>query len=415
MMGNMDFRKFFAERIGGEDFGHEKAYKMERIKEAKRRAMQRFPERRFLDLGIGEPDAMADEGVVDALARAARKRENRVYADNGAAPFKKAVAEYMRKIYGVVLDAEREIIHCIGAKSALSYLPLCLVNPGDVVGVTKPGYPVLGQQVRFLGGEIFELPLLAKNHHLPDLESVPNEVAKRMKLLSLNYPNNPTGAVATRAFFEKAVAWARRHEVLLIHDAAYAALVHGQEEALSLLSVEGAKEVSVEVHSMSKAFNMTGWRLGWVCGPLELIRAFAFVKDYGDSGQFLAIQEAACEALAHPEITRCTAEKYARRMGKISAVLGAKGWSVSPPGAGFFLYTAAPRALRAADGSCVDFPNAEACAVWLLESLGIVCVPWDEVEPSLRFSMSFEAPSPEDEKTFGEELGRRLAPYRFEF
>lgn len=414
-MEGMDFRKFFAERIGGEIFGLEKAYKMERIKEAKRRALELFPERRFLDLGIGEPDAMADGRVVSALSRAAEKRENRVYADNGAPLFKRAVAEYMRRIYGVVLDAEREIIHCIGAKSALSYLPLCLVNPGDVVGVTKPGYPVLGQHVRFLGGEILELPLLAKNHYLPDLESIPTEMAKRMKLLSLNYPNNPTGAVATRAFLEKAVAWARRHEVILIHDAAYAALVHGQAEALSLLSVEGAREVSIEVHSMSKAFNMTGWRLGWVCGPAELVRAFAFVKDYSDSGQFLAIQEAACEALAHPEITRRTAEKYARRMERVSATLKANGWSVSPARAGFFLYTAAPRAVQIADETSVDFPNAEACAAWLLDALGIICVPWDDVEPSLRFSMSFEAPSSEDERAFCEELGRRLAPYRFEF
>jgi len=166
---------------------------------------------------------------------------------------------------------------------------------------------------------------------------------------------------------------------------------------------------------MSKAFNMTGWRLGWVCGAAELVRAFAFVKDYSDSGQFLAIQEAAAVALAHPEITVRTARKYARRMEGVVAVLREKDWPVTPAPAGFFLYTAAPRSVCSAGGPTVDFGTAGECALWLLETPGIVCVPWDDVGAALRFSMTFEASSPEEEASFCEELRRRLAPYRFQF
>jgi LL-diaminopimelate aminotransferase len=415
MMFPMDFRNLFAERIGGQTFGFDKAYKMEKVKEAKRRALQRFPERRLLDMGIGEPDEMADKKVVSALHEAAQKKENRVYADNGSAPFKEAAAKYMNDIYGVSLDPQREIVHCIGAKSALSYLPLCFVNPGDVVGTTKPGYPILAQHVRFLGGEILELPLLAEHHYLPDLDSVPQDMARKMKLLSLNYPNNPTGAVATVSFFKKAVEWARRNAVILVHDAAYAALVHDKEKPISLLSFEGAKDVAIEIHSMSKAFNMTGWRLGWVCGQEDAVKAFSFVKDYSDSGQFLAIQEAACEALAHPEITGQTAQKYARRMDAIAAIWNGKSWNVAPSRAGFFLYATAPRSVYGPDRQCTNFATAEESAIWFLEVLGIICVPWDDVEPALRFSMTFDAPSLDEETLFYEELRRRIAPYRFNF
>jgi LL-diaminopimelate aminotransferase len=411
----MDFKNLFAERIGGRSFGFAKAYKMEKIKQSKRRAMEHFPERRFLDMGIGEPDEMADQSVLDALHKAAQKRENRVYADNGGSLLKETVAKYMHTLYDVDLDSQREIVHCIGAKSALSYLPACFINPGDMVGITQPGYPILGQHVRFLGGEIFEIPLLAKNHYLPDLDSIPNDVAKKMKLLALNYPHNPTGAVATVSFFRKAVEWAFQNEVILVNDAAYAALVHDDLKPLSLLSIQGAKEVAIEIHSMSKAFNMTGWRLGWVCGQEEIIKAFSFVKDYSDSGQFLAIQEAACTALSQPEITRRTAQKYARRWKNIASVLGEKGIIVSPAKAGFFLYTSAPKWVRSRHEESLSFSSAEVCALWLLEALGIVCVPWDETEPALRFSMTFDATSAAEETAFYEELKQRLAPYQFGF
>ena len=409
----MDFKNLFAERIGGRSFGFDKAYKMEKVKEAKRRAIQQFPKRRLLDMGIGEPDEMADKRVVSALYEAAQKKENRVYADNDSDPFKEAAAAYMNDIYGVSLDPQREIVHCIGAKSALSYLPLCFVNPGDVVGTTKPGYPILAQHVRFLGGEVFELPLLAEHHYLPDLGSIPQDIARRMKLLSLNYPNNPTGAVATVSFFEKAVEWAHRHEVILIHDAAYAALVHDGQKPLSLLSIEGAKNIAIEIHSMSKAFNMTGWRLGWVCGQEDAVKAFSFVKNYCDSGQFLAIQEAACKALSHPEITEQIVKKYARRMKAIASIWNEKSWNLVPSRAGFFLYAAAPRSVYGADGRIVNFATAEESAIWFLETLGIICVPWDDVEPALRFSMTFDAPSLDEETLFYEELLQRIAPYRF--
>ncbi|MGA3068561.1 MAG: LL-diaminopimelate aminotransferase [Tepidisphaeraceae bacterium] len=408
-------QNLFAERIGGKLFGKGTAiYKFEKIKRAKRAALAANPGGELIDMGVGEPDEMAFPECVDALGAAARKAENRIYADNGAALFKQAAARWMKNVCGVDgIDAETQIVHSIGSKAALSILPTCFVNPGEVAIMTTPGYPVFGTHAKYLGGEIFNLPLLERNQFLPDLESVPGEILRRAKSLVINYPNNPTGASATPEFFARAVDFARRNHLVLIHDAAYASLVF-EGKPLSILATPGAMDVAVELHSMSKAFNMTGWRLGWVVGNPLIVRAYADVKDNTDSGQFLAIQEACAYALDHPEITRQIAAKYSRRMDGLVAALNRAGLGARKLRGSFFLYVKAPRS-AAARGTRVIFETAEAFSQWLITEKLISTVPWDDAGAYVRFSVTFAAKDAADEQRVLAEIGRRLADCAFEF
>src|SRR5690606_20067523 len=236
-------------------------------------------------------------------------------------------SRWMARVYGVAgLDPERHLCPSIGSKPALALLPLVFINPGELAVTTVPGYPVLATYTRWLGGEVAGVPLLPENGFLPDLERLTPEERRRAKLLYLNYPNNPTGAVASREFFAHVVDFARRHRIFVVHDAAYGALVYDGQQPLSILSIPGAQEVAVEVHSLSKAFNMTGWRLGWVCGNELAVRAFAAVKDNTDSGQFRAIQWAGIRAMEEPRITQEACARYSRRLEMLTAALRAVGF-----------------------------------------------------------------------------------------
>ena len=218
---------------------------------------------------------MADDRVVSKLAEEAKRSENRFYADNGIVEFQQAAAAYMKEVFGVDgLTPETEINHVIGSKSALAMIPTAFINPGDITIMPSPNYPILGTHTKYLGGEVVHLPLLEENSFLPRLDSLSHSVLKKAKLLYLNYPNNPTGAVANREFFEEVVRFAKKNELIVVHDAAYAALVFDGEKPLSFLSVPGAKEVGIELHSLSKSFNMTGWRIGFMAGNAKLVSAF---------------------------------------------------------------------------------------------------------------------------------------------
>src|SRR5207249_2603440 len=291
-MSESFIQNLFAQRIGGSQCGKSTAiYKFEKIKRAKRAAMAARPGEEIIDLGVGEPDEMAFPEVVDTLCAEARKPDNRGYADNGDAVLKEAAARYLERVCGVSdINPETEVIHSIGSKAALSILPAALINPGDYVLMTIPGYPVFGTHAKYYGGLVHNLPLTEQNHFLPELDAIPSQVARKSKVLVLNYPNNPTGASATPEFFANVVGFARRHRLVVIHDAAYAALVF-EGRPLSFLATPGAKEIGLELHSASKSFNMTGWRCGFVVGNELLVRAYGDVKDNSDSGQFLAIQQ----------------------------------------------------------------------------------------------------------------------------
>ena len=289
-MSDPYFQQMFADRIGGADYGKgTEIYKFEKIKRAKRKAAEDYPDRTLLNFGIGENDEMAPESVRRVMADEINKTENRGYADNGTAEFNEAVARFMKRELGVELNPAKEINHCIGSKPALAMLPACFINPGDVTLMTVPGYPVAGTHTGYYGGTVYKLPLLAENNFLPDLDSIPAEITAKAKLLVLNYPNSPTGKVASREFFEQVVAFAKVNSVVVVQDAAHMMLTF-EGKPLSFLSVPGAMDVGVEVHSLSKGFDMIGWRIGWVCGHERLVQAFADVKDNSDSGQFIAIQ-----------------------------------------------------------------------------------------------------------------------------
>jgi LL-diaminopimelate aminotransferase len=392
-MSDPYFQQMFADRIGGAQFGKGTAiYKFEKIKRAKRKALADHPERQLLDFGIGENDAMAPESVRRVMAEEIGKPENRGYADNGIAAFKEAVARLMQREFGVALDPATEVNHCIGSKTALAILPACFINPGDVTLMTVPGYPVAGTHTGYYGGSVYKLPLLAENDFFPDLDGIPADVARKAKLLVLCYPNSPTGKTATPEFYERAIAFAKKHEIVIIQDAAHGMLSFDREPN-SFLSIPGARDVGVEVHSLSKGYDMIGWRIGWVCGNPLLVRAFADTKDNCDSGQFIAIQKAAAAALDDAEIPKRTRAKYRRRMEKLVATLGRCGFKCQMPGGTYFLYTPSPKSFAngAAGGGSVNFENAEAASQYLITEQSICTVPWDDAGAFLRFSVTYEA------------------------
>ena len=415
-MSESYIQNLFAERIGGRQYGKSTAiYKFEKIKRAKRAALAANPGAEIIDMGVGEPDEMAFPEIVAKLHAEALKPENRGYADNGDAVLKEAAARYLARVCQVPgIDPETEVMHSIGSKAALSILPAAFINPGDYVLMTTPGYPVFGTHAKYYGGLVHNLPLTAERQFLPDLGSIPPEILARAKVLVLNYPNNPTGASASPEFFAAVVAFARQHNLIVIHDAAYAALVF-EGQPLSFLATPGAKDVGIELHSASKSFNMTGWRCGFVAGNPLLVKAYGDVKDNTDSGQFLAIQHATAYGLDHPEITECIAAKYSRRMDALVAVLRAAGLDARKPRGSFFLYVKAPRAATGADGKRQEFANAEAVSQWLITEKLISTVPWDDACAYLRFSVTFAAKHPADEQRVLGEVARRLADARFEF
>ena len=386
-MSDPYFQARFADRIGGAAYGKgTEIYKFEKIKRAKRQALAARPDRALLDFGIGENDGMAPQSVRRALAEEIGKPENRGYADNGIAEFKQAAARFMQRVFGVTLDPASEVNHCIGGKPALAMIPACFINPGDVTLMTVPGYPVAGTHTRYYGGEVHRLPLLRENGFLPDLDVIPDDVKRRAKLLVLNYPNSPTGVVATHDFYRRVIAFAIEHRIVVVQDAIHAVLTF-EGEPLSLLAVPGGKDVGIEIHSMSKGFDMIGWRLGWFCGHPRLVQALADVKDNSDSGQFIAIQRAAIVALDDASIPGRTREKYRRRLEKLVSMLRRCGFTCAMPGGTYFLYTPAPRGTD--DGR--QFASAEAASQYLIQEQSIVTVPWDDAGPHLRFSVTYEA------------------------
>jgi LL-diaminopimelate aminotransferase len=386
-MSDPYFQTLFADRIGGARYGKgTEIYKFEKIKRAKRQALADHPERQLLDFGIGENDGTAPELVRRIMAEEIGKPENRGYADNGIPAFKQAAARFMERFFGVRLDPEMEVNHSIGGKPALAMIPACFINPGDVTLMTVPGYPVAGTHTRYYGGEVHRLPLLRENGFFPDLDGIPADVKRRAKLLVLNYPNSPTGVVATRDFYRRVVEFALEHRVVVVQDAIHAALTF-EGEPLSFLAVPGGKDVGIEIHSMSKGFDMIGWRLGWFCGHARLVQALADVKDNSDSGQFIAIQKAAIAALDDLDIPRRTRDKYRRRLEKLVAMLRRCGFTCDMPGGTYFLYVPAPRGTA----SGLRFENAEAASQHLIHEHSIVTVPWDDAGPHLRFSVTYEA------------------------
>jgi LL-diaminopimelate aminotransferase len=411
-MNETYIQSLFADRLGGTMFGKDtKIYKFEKIKRAKRAALAANPGVELIDLGVGEPDEMAFPGVVKKLQKESEKPENRGYADNGIQEFKDAAVRYMERVFRVKgLDPRTEVLHGIGSKPVLAMFPAVFINPGDVTLMTVPGYPIMATHTRWYGGSVVNLSLTAENGFLPDLDGIPADVRKRVKLLYLNYPNNPTGAGATKAFFEKAVRFAKQNNIIVVHDAAYAALMYGTKP-LSFLSIPGAKDVGVEIHSLSKAYNMTGWRLAFVVGNARIIAGYGNVKDNYDSGQFKAVQKAGVYALDHPEITDKIKAKYERRLRSLVETLRAMGFEATMPAGTFYLYVKMPKGVKGGR----RFANAEEFSEFLITEKLISTVPWDDAGSYIRFSATFESKGKADEKRVLGEFRKRMSGLQFEF
>jgi LL-diaminopimelate aminotransferase len=400
------FEDLIAERLGGKLFGKStEIYKFEKIKRAKAEATAKYPDIPIIDMGVGEPDIPADAGVVAELSAEAGKSENRWYSDNGISDFQEAAANYLEKVYQLTdINPQKHIIHGIGSKPVLAMLPICLINPGDITLATTPGYGVTSTYTRYLGGDVYNLPLTAENSFFPDFSTIPEDIRRRAKILYINYPNNPTGQVATKSFFSSVVEFAKQNQIAVIHDAAYAAVTFDGYKPLSFLSVDGARDVGIEVHSMSKAFNMTGWRLAFVVGNEKIVSAYATVKDNTDSGQFRAIQKAGIHALNHLNITDETCERYSRRFDLLIDALNEIGFKAEKPKGTFYGYVPAPKGTK----SGITFEKAEEASTYLIKEAQISTVPWDDAGPFLRFSVTFNANGHEEEKKVIEELKTRL-------
>lgn len=235
-----------------------KLYKFEKIKRQTQETKLKNPNLSLINMGIGEPDKAAHTSIMDVLNIEARKPENRFYSDNGILEFQEAAVRYMKNVYKIDNLTYENIMHGIGSKPILAMIPICFINPGDICLMPSPSYPTLGTYTKFLGGEIYQLPLKKENSFYPNLNNIPSDILKRAKMIYINYPNNPTGQVATYNFYKEVVEFAKKNNILVVCDAAYGHLTYDGYKPLSIFSIEGSMDVCVEIHSLSKAFNMTG-------------------------------------------------------------------------------------------------------------------------------------------------------------
>ncbi len=320
----------------------------------------------LIDLGIGDPDLPTPKPIIERLKKSSEDPKNHRYPSyEGMIEFRAAAAQWFEKRFGVTCNPQTEVLALIGSKEGIAHIPLAFVNPADYVLVPSPGYPVYRVSTLFAGGIPHFLPLRKENGFLPRLSEIPESIAQKAKLLFINYPNNPTSAIAEKTFFEEVVAFAQRHQIIVCHDAAYSEVAFDGYRPPSFLEIEGAKEVGIEFHSLSKTFNMTGWRIGFAVGRSEIISALGRVKTNIDSGVFQAIQEAGIAALHHfdtplPEII----EIYERRRDVMINGLQGIGLEVDSPKATFYLWIRVPKGY-----SSTQF------AALLLDQGGIVATP----------------------------------------
>ena len=327
----------------------------------------------IINLGVGDPDMPTPPHIIEALQKAAEDPANHQYPSySGMGRFNEAVAQWYQRRFNVSLDPATEVVTLIGSKEGIAHIPLAFINPGDLALVTSPGYPVYSIAVQFAGGQPFFVDLLKANQFLPDLEAIPEDVRQKAKLMFLNYPNNPTAAVAPASFYHDVVRFAEQYNIIVCQDAAYTELAFDGCRPLSFMEIEGAKEVGIEFHSLSKTYNMTGWRLGFAVGRAEVVQALGQIKSNIDSGAFNAVQYAGIAALEGDQA--CVAaimREYTERRDVLVQGLQDLGFAVEKPEATFYVWIEVP------DG----FTSASFTS-HLLSKAGIVVTPGNGFGPA---------------------------------
>ena len=339
-------------------------YLFAEIDRRKRAALARGVD--LIDLGVGDPDIPTPSAIVEKLIESASKPVNHRYPSSSGMPeFRAAVADWYQRRFNVRLDPGTEVVSLIGSKEGIGNMAVAFVDPGDIVLVASPCYPVYHIGTAFNGGKNYFLPLKKENQFLPDLDSIPTGVAGQAKLLWINYPNNPTAAVANREFFSQVIDFAHRHNVIVCHDAAYTEMGFDEYRPMSFLELDGAKEVGIEFHSLSKTFNMTGWRIGMAVGNSELVAGLAQAKSNLDSGIFQAVQEAGIEALQLGDaLVEPIRKIYQERRDILVDGLRAVGLDCDKPQASFYLWVTVPKGFSSADFTAK-----------LLDEAGVVTTP----------------------------------------
>ena len=320
----------------------------------------------LIDLGIGDPDIPTPAPIVERLKSAAETTDNHRYPSSyGLLEFRAAVAGWYERRFGINLDPEKEVLSLIGSKEGIANMAVAFVDPGDLVLAPDPAYPVYQIGTLFSGGKNYSLPLSKANRFLPDLDAIPAEVARKAKLLWINYPNNPTAAVAEKEFLDQVVEFAHRNQIIICHDAAYTEIAFDGYRPMSLLQVDGARDVAIEFHSLSKTFNMTGWRIGMAVGNSDLISGLAQVKSNVDSGVFQAVQEAAVEALRlADEVVEPSRRVYQERRDVLVSGLHTAGLECEKPRATFYVWVSVPKGLTSSQ-----------LTAKLLDEAGVVTTP----------------------------------------
>ncbi|MGB6066246.1 MAG: LL-diaminopimelate aminotransferase [Desulfomonilaceae bacterium] len=330
-----------------------------------------------VSLAIGDPDRPTPDFILKLMNQEIHDPRNHVYPSyKGEPDFCEQVAGWFRKRFDVELDPRTEVMAVIGAKDAVSHLPFVFLDPGDTGIVTDPGYPVYEAAIGFAGGRVARVPLVEEKGFLPDLDSIDPVTADTAKIMFVNYPNNPTAAVADTSFFERLVTFARKHNLVVLADNAYSEVYFKEEDRpISIMKVEGARDIAIEIHSFSKTFNMTGWRIGFVAGGKDLIDAFLTLKSNFDSGVFMAIQRVAAGALGHPEAERFYEERtvlFKRRRDRIAAALADLGYRFQLPRASYYFWIHIPDPYTSSVAFCAD----------LLEKQGLIVTPGVGYGPS---------------------------------
>jgi LL-diaminopimelate aminotransferase len=339
-----------------------------------------------INLGIGDPDLPTPTPIVRALAKAARNPVNHRYPESeGLDSFRAAAAEWYGRRFGASVSPATEVLSLIGAKEGIGHLPLALVDPGDVVLIPDPAYPVYRAGTVFAGGVPYEMPLRRENGFLPDLEAIPDDIRRRARLMFINYPNNPTGAVAPLSFYKDVVRFADRHNIVVAQDNTYSEVAFDGYRPASLLQVDGAKEVGIEFHSLSKTFNMTGWRIGFVVGNARVVDALRRIKSNLDSGAFQAVQVAGITALGiADQVSARNSQTYRRRRDILVRGLRRAGLEVDSPRATFYVWPRVPAGYDSA-----GFVST------LIEQAGVACIPGNgfgkEGEGYVRFALTADA------------------------